>query len=84
MREASDQTMTNLLKGGEDAFVGLLQTGKLNVKGLADSMIAEMARVQFRKLVSDGMGSAGSAAGASGGGWGGVGNAMLGMFKPAG
>lgn len=51
MREASDQTMGNLLKGGEDAFVGLLQTGKLNVKGLADSMIAEMARVEFRKLV---------------------------------
>lgn len=52
MRDASDQTMQDLLRGGEDAFVGLMQTGKLNVKGLVDSMIADFARVQFRQFMA--------------------------------
>lgn len=95
MREASDQTMTSLLKGGEDAFVGLMQTGKLNIKGLADSMIAELARVEFRKLIGGtetGQKTTGLIAsllgagklGASGAGVGKAGNAGAGDYSAAG
>lgn len=48
---ASDlfQTATT---GMEDALVQWAQTGKLNAKGLADSMIKEMQRVATQKLVA--------------------------------
>lgn len=88
MREHSDQTMQSLLKGGEDAFVGLLQTGKLNVRSLVDSMIADFARVQFRRMVagqgSSLLGSVGGLIGGLLGGVGSMGNAGAGNYSAAG
>jgi phage-related minor tail protein len=51
MREASDQTMMSLVKGGEDAFVKFATTGKLSIKDLSQTMIADLARVEYRKLI---------------------------------
>ena len=88
MRDAQDQTMQNLLKGGEDAFVGLLQTGKLNVRSLVDSMIADFARVQFRQFAAGQgaslLGSVGSLLGGLMGGVGSMGNAGAGNYSAAG
>jgi phage-related minor tail protein len=49
-------------KGFEDVFVKMVQTGKLSFKDLANTMIAEFARIESRKLF------AGLFGGASGGG----------------
>ncbi|KDB53946.1 hypothetical protein X805_05000 [Sphaerotilus natans subsp. natans DSM 6575] len=88
MREHSDQTMQSLLKGGEDAFVGLLQTGKLNVRSLIDSIAADFARVQFRQMVagqgSSLLGSVGGLIGGLLGGVGSMGNAGAGNYSAAG
>ncbi len=88
MRDAQDQTMQSLLKGGEDAFVGLLQTGKLNVRSLVDSMIADFARVQFRQFAAGQgaslLGSVGSLLGGLMGGVGSMGNAGAGNYSAAG
>lgn len=62
MRESSDRTMDLLVSGGEDAFVEFAKTGKLNLKSLADSMISELARTEYRKFIG------GQAGGAGGGG----------------
>lgn len=52
MREATDNAMQGLLSSAEDAFVRFAQTGKLSVKGMVDTIIAELARVQFRQAVA--------------------------------
>jgi phage-related minor tail protein len=39
-------------KGFEDAFVKLVQTGKLSFKDLANSLIADFARIQARKALT--------------------------------
>lgn len=52
MRDGHAQMMEGIVKGGEDAFVQFVRTGKLSVRGLVDDLIAQMARVQFRKLIS--------------------------------
>jgi len=60
--EYATQQFSNFTRGFEDAFVKFVQTGKLSVKDLANSMIAEFARVQAQKLL------AGIFTGAGGGG----------------
>jgi len=62
--------MSNFTKGFEDAFVKFVQTGKLSFKDLANSMIADFARVQAQKLLS---GLFGGTAGGVGGIFGGIG-----------
>lgn len=52
MREATDNAMQGILGSAEDAFVKFAQTGKLSVKGMVDTIIAELARVQFRQAVA--------------------------------
>lgn len=52
MKESFDAAMEGTLKAGEDAFVQFAQTGKLNIKGLVDTIIAEFARAQFRKMAA--------------------------------
>jgi lambda family phage tail tape measure protein len=52
---AADQSKTyfdTFTKGFEDAFVKLVQTGKLSFKDLANSLIAEFARIQAKKLLA--------------------------------
>jgi len=68
--EYAAQQMSNFTKGFEDAFVKFVQTGKLSFKDLANSMIADFARVQAQKLLS---GLFGGTAGGVGGIFGGIG-----------
>ena len=37
----------------EDAFVSFVKTGKLDFKSLADSIIADLARIAFRSMISN-------------------------------
>lgn len=57
--EYAAQQMSNFTKGFEDAFVKFVQTGKLSFKDLANSMIADFARIQAQKLFSSFMGGGG-------------------------
>ena len=65
--EYAQQQAQNFTKGFEDAFVKFVQTGKLSFKDLANTMIAEFARVQAQKLLNGIFGGS-SSAGSSGGG----------------
>ncbi len=51
MRDAADETMSSLLKGGEDAFVQLAQTGKLNIQSLIKDLQALAGRTVWRMLI---------------------------------
>ena len=53
---------TNAFSGMENALVSFVQTGKLDFKSLADSIISELIRIQVRAAM-------GQAVGGSGGGW---------------
>ena len=57
--EYATKQMTNFTKGIEDVFVKFVQTGKLSFKDLANSMIAEFARIQAQKLLTSAMGGGG-------------------------
>ena len=57
--EYAAQQLSNFTKGFEDAFVKFVQTGKLSFKDLANSMIADFARVQAQKLLTSFMGGGG-------------------------
>jgi len=49
---AIKSAMTDAFKGAEDAFVSFVQTGKVDFKSLMDSVIADLARAQFRSMMS--------------------------------
>ena len=49
--------------GVEDAIVNFVQTGKLNFKDLANTLIAEFTRIQAKKLLSGLFGGGGGSAG---------------------
>jgi lambda family phage tail tape measure protein len=66
--EYAAQQFSNFTKGFEDAFVKFVQTGKLSIKDLANSMIADFARVQAQKMLAGLFGG-----GAGGGFLGGIG-----------
>lgn len=69
------------LKGMEDALVEFATTGKLSFKDFANSIIAEMARIQAKQLIASIAGSGGS----SGGGlFGSLLSMGLGLFSGAG
>lgn len=51
-------------RGAEDAFVRFVQTGKLNFKDLANSLIADFARIQAKRLLAGLFGMAGDGKGA--------------------
>lgn len=57
--------LQNAFKGAEDAFVEFTKTGKLNFRDLANSIIEDLIRIQFRNSVSGLLGGLG---GGSGGG----------------
>lgn len=75
--EYATAQMQNFTKGFEDAFVKFVMTGKLSFKDLANTMIAEFARVQASKIMS------GLTKGmeANGGGFGGLFSFIGGLFK---
>jgi lambda family phage tail tape measure protein len=82
----SQTYFTTFSKGVEDAFVKFVQTGKLSFKDLANSMIADFARIQAQKMLSSAFGGGGgggffgkilgSIFGGGGGAGAGTGNAM--------
>jgi len=64
-KNAADQAKTyfdTFSRGFEDAFVKMVQTGKLSFKDLANSLIADFARIQAKKALLGifNMGGAGS------------------------
>ena len=61
--EYAAQQFSNFTKGFEDAFVKFVQTGKLSIKDLANSMIADFARVQAQKMLSGIFGMSGGGGG---------------------
>lgn len=61
--EYAAQQMQTFTQGFENAFVKFVQTGKLSFKDLANSMIADFARVQAQKLLTSFMGGGGSSGG---------------------
>jgi lambda family phage tail tape measure protein len=52
MASAVDNSITGSMKSAEDAFVSLATTGKLNIKSLVNSIIADFARVQARQGIA--------------------------------
>ena len=60
-----ENTMTRAFQGMEDAMVNFVMTGKLNFKDLANSIIADIARIIIRQELSNALGIGGS--GGSGG-----------------
>lgn len=67
-------TLTDAFKGAEDALVSFATTGKLNFKSLADSIIADLVRIQVKSLF---FGGAQGTIGASFGG----GSGLAGFFE---
>lgn len=51
MQETWDYTMGATLQAGEDAWVQWAQTGKLNIRSVAQAWLAEQARGAFRNLL---------------------------------
>ena len=47
-----ESSLTNAFKGAEDALVSFATTGKLNFAGLAQSIIADLARIQAKAAIS--------------------------------
>ena len=50
--EQSKTLFTNTFKNIEDALVSFVTTGKLDFKSLANSIIADLARIQIRKAMA--------------------------------
>lgn len=49
--DQATQVFGTFTQGFEDAFVSFVQTGKLSFKDLANSVIADLARIQARRLL---------------------------------
>lgn len=80
--------MTSAIKGMEDALVGFVTTGKLNFKSLANSIIADIARILIRQNVTGPLAQmvqGGISGGSGSSGFGGmVGSFLSGLFGRAG
>lgn len=67
--DQASQVFQTFTQGFEDAFVNFVQTGKLSFKDLANSVIADLARIQARRLLVNLIGgSGGGLFGRAGGG----------------
>ncbi|MGO4154338.1 phage tail tape measure protein [Cupriavidus sp. YAF13] len=67
MAAQTANVVTSMAQGMENALANFVTTGKLNFKSLADSMIAEIARIQMKQAVAGLVGMLGSAFGAGAG-----------------
>jgi lambda family phage tail tape measure protein len=54
-----EQLTTNAFKGMEDALVSFATTGKADFKGLANSIIADLVRIQVRASITSAIGGSG-------------------------
>lgn len=61
MRETWSSTMDHMIQGGEDAWVRFATTGELSVKSLVDTVMADLARMQFREVIAPGFAKASNA-----------------------
>ena len=59
----TEQAMTRAFKGMEDALVTFVTKGKLDFKGLADSIVADIVRIQVRQLITGQVASSAQGAG---------------------
>ena len=57
--EYAEKTFQNFTKGIEDVLVKFVQTGKLSFKDLANSLIADLVRVQAQKAIAAAFGGGG-------------------------
>ena len=88
--EQVEGAVTNAFDGMEDALVDFVKTGKLDFKSLADSIIADFARIAIKqsitgplaKMFADALGGAGGAS-ASGGGTDLIGSLIAGLGSRA-
>lgn len=70
------QVLTTAFKGAEDAFVEFVKTGKLNFKDLANSIIEDLIRIQFKSAVAGIFGAVGGGGGLFSGLFGGGGGTV--------
>jgi lambda family phage tail tape measure protein len=49
---ATERAFANAFAGAEDALVGFISTGKLELQGLADSILADLARMTVRQTLT--------------------------------
>jgi phage-related minor tail protein len=76
----SERLFTNAFKGMEDALVGFVQTGKLDFKSLANSIIADLIRIQVQNSIMKPLAQATSGLSLSGM-FSSAGNFLSGLFK---
>lgn len=67
MAKNVQSVLENAFKGAEDAFVEFTKTGKLNFRDLANSIIEDLIRIQFKQSVSGLLGGLGGGSGGLGG-----------------
>jgi lambda family phage tail tape measure protein len=49
---ATERAFANAFSGAEDSLVGFVSTGKLELRGLADSILADLARITVRQTIT--------------------------------
>jgi Lambda phage tail tape-measure protein (Tape_meas_lam_C) len=49
---ATERAFANAFGGAEDALVGFINTGRLEFQGLADSILADLARITVRQTIT--------------------------------
>jgi len=76
----SERLFTNAFKGMEDALVSFVQTGKLDFKSLANSIIADLIRIQIQNSIMKPLAQATSGMSLSGM-FSSAGNFLSGLFK---
>jgi phage-related minor tail protein len=76
----SERLFTNAFKGMEDALVSFVQTGKLDFKSLANSIIADLIRIQIQNSIMKPLAQATSGLSLSGM-FNSAGNFLSGLFK---
>jgi lambda family phage tail tape measure protein len=76
----SERLFTNAFKGMEDALVSFVQTGKLDFKSLANSIIADLIRIQIQNSIMKPLAQATSGMSLSGM-FSSAGNFFSGLFK---
>jgi phage-related minor tail protein len=52
MRDAHGNAMMGIVRDGEDAWVQLVTTGKLNARNLVTGVLSEFARLQYRQNIA--------------------------------